>query len=123
MNYVYRYEIAAVIITFAVMISLFRKKVISTKAANAFSSINFLVFVLCGFIIQLILCIRFRSTVLQLLFIMVFSIFPKIISGRLYSSMLQLFCRMPERSFWTFQTYLQIGFFILIRRVTIIREN
>lgn len=45
MNYVYRYEIAAVIITFAVMISLFRKKVISTKAANAFSSINFLVFV------------------------------------------------------------------------------
>ena len=41
MIYVYRYEIAAVIITFAVMISLFRKKIISTKTVNTFSTVNF----------------------------------------------------------------------------------
>ena len=45
MNYVYRYEIAAVIISFSVMVSLFRKKVISTRAINTFSAINTLVFV------------------------------------------------------------------------------
>lgn len=45
MSYEINYEIAAVIITFAVMISLFRKKVISTKAASSFSLINLLVFI------------------------------------------------------------------------------
>lgn len=45
MNYLFRYEIAAVIISFSVMVSLFRKKVISTRAINTFSAINTLVFV------------------------------------------------------------------------------
>lgn len=45
MTYIYRFEVAAVIITFAVMISLFRKKVISTHTVNSFSLLNTFVFI------------------------------------------------------------------------------
>lgn len=49
MTYIYRFEIAAIIISLAVMITLFRNKVITTRSIYAFSTMNLFVILSSAF--------------------------------------------------------------------------